>query len=323
MIFPTSTSKLPLTRRRVLQTGAALALGGLATARTAAAQTPVATDGLLIAASMPILADIVQNVAGTRSTVFSVMPDNADPHTWEASAQDIVAAIEADTFISIGKHLEPFVEAGGWRRALADASIEEFAVADHVEVIVIDKVIDHGDHVHDLREGDPHIWLDPLKVIEAIPAIRDHLAARDPDGATIYAEAADAYLGELEVLHEELARDLATIPEERRVLNVFHDAFTYFAERYDFRVASIVIKHPEAGDVSAKEIAEIQQTIEETDVRVIFAEPQFNTDILTIFVEEQGVVIGELLTDAFADRVDTYLDLMRFDRDSLVTYLGA
>jgi ABC-type Zn2+ transport system substrate-binding protein/surface adhesin len=55
---------------------------------------------------------------------------------------------------------------------------------------------------------------------------------------------------------------------------------------------------------------------------VVFAEPQFNTDILDIFVQESDVVIAELLTDAFADRVDTYVELMRFNRDSLVAHLA-
>lgn len=70
---------------------------------------------LRVAVSTPLLADIVQNVAGERAEVFSIMPENADPHTSEASPQDIVRVTEANTFISIGANLEPFVESGGWR----------------------------------------------------------------------------------------------------------------------------------------------------------------------------------------------------------------
>jgi len=249
------------------------------------------------------------------------MPENADPHTWEASPQDMVRVSEADTFISVGAHLEPFVESGGWRRAVIDAGVPELVVTDHVDLIDVDKVIDHGDHVHDLQAGDPHIWLDPTKVIQALPAIADHLSELDPANAQGYEDGAVAYTAQLDALDRELQESLAAIPPERRVLVVFHDAYTYFAARYEFDVVGVVLQNPEA-EISAQEVVALQGVIAEHDVRVVFAEPQLNTEILDIFVQENDVEVGELLTDAFAGRVDTYIDLMRFNRDSLVAHLG-
>ena len=51
---------------------------------TALAPAPFALaqdDRLQIAVSTPLLADIVRNVTGEQADVFSVMPENADPHT--------------------------------------------------------------------------------------------------------------------------------------------------------------------------------------------------------------------------------------------------
>lgn len=278
-------------------------------------------DRLVVAVSTPILADIVSNVAGDRAEVYSVIPAGADPHTWEASPQDMVRVIDSDTFISMGASLEPFVEAGGWRRAVQDAAIPELVLADHMELIEVDKVIDHGDHVHDLREGDPHVWLDPRKVIEMLPIVSTHLADLDPDRADAYAANAATYQTQLEELDAELERDLATIPEDRRKLIVFHDAYTYFAARYDFEVIGVVLKNPNT-EVSARELADLEDTIQESGMNVIFAEPQFNVDVLAVLIDEGDVVIGELLTDTFAGEVSTYLELMRFNRDSLVEHLG-
>lgn len=276
---------------------------------------------LQIAVSTPLLADIVRNVAGDEVDVFSVMPENADPHTWEASPSDIVRAAEADSFISVGAHLEPFVESGGWRRAIIDGGVPQLILAEHIELIAVDKVIDHGDHVHDLREGDPHFWLDPGKVIEALPAIAGHLSTIDPESAQLFDANATAYRTALMELDTELVESFSTIPVERRVLVVFHDAYTYFAARYGFEIIGVVLKNPDA-EISPQEIVELQEIIETNGVPVVFAEPQFNTDLLDLFVDENGVVIGELLTDAFAGRVTTYIELMRFNRDSLVTHLG-
>lgn len=279
-------------------------------------------DRLQIAVSTPLLADIVQNVSGERADVFSVMPENADPHTWEASPQDIVRVTEADTFVSIGANLEPFVESGGWRRAVIDGGVTQLTVADHVDLIEVDRVIDHGDHVHDLRAGDPHIWLDPNKIIEALPAIAGHLSELDPEGAPDYEANAVAYAATLEELDAELEASFAAIPPEQRVLVVFHDAYTYFAARYGFEIVGVVVQNPEV-EISAQEVVELQGIIEVREVKVIFAEPQFNIEILDIFVDASDVEVGELLTDAFADRVDSYIELMRFNRDSLMEHLGS
>ena len=290
----------------------------------AAGASPVAaqSDRLLIAVSTPLLADIVRNVAGDVVDVYSVMPENADPHTWEATPEDFVKISESDSFISIGAHLEPFVESGGWRRAVLDAGIPQLVLAEHVELIEVDLVIDHGDHVHDLRAGDPHIWLDPNKVIEALPAIAAHLSEIDAVHADAYQANAGTFITTLQELDAELVASFQSIPEERRTLVVFHDAYTYFAAHYGFEVIGVVLKNPES-EVSAKELAELQTIIEDNDVLVIFAEPQFSTEVLDVLVSETGIDVGELLTDAFAGRVASYVDLMRFNRDSLVSHLGA
>jgi zinc/manganese transport system substrate-binding protein/manganese/iron transport system substrate-binding protein len=293
-----------------------LTLGSTCTGAVAAQD-----DRLQVAVSTPLLADIVRNVAGDVIDVYSVMPENADPHTWEAAPEDMVKVSESDSFISIGAHLEPFVESGGWRRAVLDAGVPQLVLAEHVDLIEVDLVIDHGDHVHDLRAGDPHIWLDPNKVIEGLPAIAAHLSEIDPGNAGTYQANAATYTVTLQDLDAELIASFQGIPEERRTLVVFHDAYTYFAAHYGFEVIGVVLKNPES-EVSAQELAELQTIIEDNDVPVIFAEPQFNTEVLDVLVAETGIEVGELLTDAFAGRVSSYVELMRFNRDSLVSYLG-
>jgi ABC-type Zn uptake system ZnuABC Zn-binding protein ZnuA len=294
----------------------ALALAGPTVATSSAQSAP-----LQIAASTPILADIVERIAGDRAEVFSIMPVNADPHTWEASPQDIMRVTEADSFISIGANLEPFVESGGWRRAVIDAGVPQLVLTDHVDLIEVDMVIDHGDHVHDLRGGDPHIWLDPTKVIEGIPAIVSHLAEIDPAGGATYEANGGAFGEELAALDSELQASFQAIPEDDRVLVVFHDAFRYFAARYGFEIVGVLLHNPDV-EISAQEIVELQQIIADHEIPVIFAEPQFNTDILETLIAGEDVAIGTLLTDTFTEDVTTYPDLLRFNRDSILEHLG-
>jgi ABC-type Zn uptake system ZnuABC Zn-binding protein ZnuA len=274
-----------------------------------------------IAVSTPIFADIVANVTGDRFDVFSVMPESADPHTFEPSPQDVVAVTRSRTFIYMGANLESFIETGAWRRAVRDAGIPELRLADRLSLVKTDQVIDHGDHVHDLRGGDPHVWLDPRMVTAMVDAIAGHLSEIDPDGTDTYLANAAGYRTILVDLDREIEAGLTPIPPERRKLVVFHDAYRYFASRYGFEVIGYVLRNP-GHEPSAQELAELHRTIEQAGVRVVFREPQFSAAVIERVAEDRGIIVAELLTDSFAGRVDSYVGLMRFNLASLVTHLA-
>jgi ABC-type Zn uptake system ZnuABC Zn-binding protein ZnuA len=286
------------------------------------ATAPAQPDRLLVATSFPILADIVQNIAGDRAEVWSVIPAGGDPHTYQTVPQDVVRMTESDLLITIGAHFERFVESGFWRRAVRDAEIPTLIIADEIALIKVDKVINHGDHVHDLRDGDPHVWLDPRKVMEMLPPIVARLSDLEPAGASSYQANAAHYLAELQTLDAELEAAIAQIPPERRKLIVHHDAYTYFAARFGFEVLGYVLKNPTAGAPSAADIAALADAIEQSGVPVVFREPQFNADVLEALAADLDVEVGTLLTDTFTGDVDSYLELMRFNLESLQRLKG-
>lgn len=295
--------------------------GALGTALSTSLIHASAQSRLTIATSMPILHDIAANIAGDAAEVFSIMPANADPHTWEPTPEDMVRLTEADAFIFNGADLEPFVDTGGWRAAVEDNGIPEFAVTDHVELIAVEDELDHGDHTHELSGGDPHIWLDPLTIVQAVPAIATFLAGLDADNRETFANNARQYVSELEDLHMELNETLGGIPEERRKLLVFHDAWRYFAARYNFEVIGIVLENPNA-EVSAQEMVHLLHVIEDHGVNVVFAEPQFNTSVLSLLQDEGDIEVVTLLTDSFAEGVESYIELMRFNAEQLASSLA-
>lgn len=307
-----------LSRRSILSCFAALAVGAgvcrssIASTQEAAPAVPV----LKLAASTPIFADIIARVGGDRVTVWSVIPVGADPHTWEASAQDMARVGEMDAFVSMGANLEPFIEAGAWRRAVQEAGVTELVLADQLELIAVDRVIDHGDHTHDLRGGDPHVWLDPLQGIAITEVVAAFLAELDPDGAGTYGTNAArlaAELTEIDAAYQALAEQ---IPAERRKLVVFHDAYTYLSARYGYEVIGVVLPNPQ-GETSAQRAADLVDTIRAEEIDIIFAEPQFSSDVLEAIADEAGVQVGLLMTDTFTEEVQTYPDLLRFNLESL------
>ena len=78
--------------------------GGAAPAQTA---TPIQ-----VVVTTNIMADWVEIVGGDRVEVFSLVPEGADPHSFQPGAQGIARIADADLVLSVGLRLEEFVAQG-------------------------------------------------------------------------------------------------------------------------------------------------------------------------------------------------------------------
>ena len=99
---------------------------------------------------------------------------------------------------------------------------------------------DHGHHGHDHGALDPHFWFDPVRVKVAVNSIAAHLSEIDPEGQAYYQANAAAYNAELDELHAWIEAEVAVLPVEDRLIVTSHDAYQYFANRYNFRVVGAV-----------------------------------------------------------------------------------
>ena len=119
----------------------------------------------------------------------------------------------------------------------------------------------HG-HGHGHGELDPHFWFDPLRVKQAVNNIAAQLSTIDPEGQSLYRENAAEYGHALDELHAWIEERVATLPHERRLLVTSHDAFQYFAKRYDFEVVGTIFPISTEAEPTAQELAELIETIE-------------------------------------------------------------
>ena len=127
------------------------------------------------------------------------------------------------------------------------------------------------EHEHDHGSEDPHFWMDPLRVAKAALHIADELNKIAPSPS--WAERAEAYAASLEELDAEIRDLLSSIPEENRKLITNHDAFGYFAARYDFEVVGTVIPGGSTlAEPSSADLAALVDAIVDEGVRAIFAE---------------------------------------------------
>ncbi|WP_171103788.1 zinc ABC transporter substrate-binding protein [Ruegeria sp. HKCCD7255] len=154
---------------------------------------------------------------------------------------------------------------------------------DHEEHAEHDDHDDHAEHDHhDHGEHDPHAWLSPANAETWLNVIAAQLSAADPDNAGTYFANAAAAREEMAALSAEVAQTLD--PVRGGSFIVFHDAYQYFEDAFDFPAAG-AISIGDASDPSPARIAEIQARIRDEGVDCVLAEPQFNTGIVVTVLD--------------------------------------
>lgn len=148
---------------------------------------------------------------------------------------------------------------------------------------------DHDDHAH--GSTDPHIWLSPDNAAAWLTVIADTLSAADPDNAEAYAANAAAAREELATLSQEITGILDPVRGQNFI--VFHDAYQYFEDSFDFP-ASGAISISDATDPSPARIAEIQSRVKGQGVTCVLSEPQFNPGIVSAVMDGTDANTGTL-----------------------------
>ena len=170
---------------------------------------------------------------------------------------------------------------------------------------------DHGDEGgHGHGAFDPHFWMDIDFAIQAVEEIRDELTRLDPDGADYYRERAEEYIAELRELDGEIREQLAALPEERRYLVTFHDAYGYFADRYGLTILGFVVEGPEE-EPSASTITELVESITELGIPFIFTEPQFSARVIEQIARDTGATVRTIPSGGLAEEYPTYVEFLR------------
>ena len=229
-----------------------------------------------VVASFSILGDMVEQVAGDKATVTTIVGPDADAHLYAPTTGDAVAVSEADLVIVNGLGFET------WSAKLIDASGTDAAIA--VATTGITPLLVEG-------EIDPHAWNALSNAIIYVDNIEAALSAASPEDAAIFKQNADAYRAQLDRLHRRALADIASLPADSRIVVTAHDAFGYLADAYGLTFLAPQGIDTEA-EPSAKELAKLIGFLNETGAGALFVENIANSDLITQISRETGLQIG-------------------------------
>jgi len=248
-----------------------------------------------VVATTGMVADLAQRVSGGTVEVEALMGPGVDPHLYQPKAADRRKLEQAALVLYNGLHLE------GNMTELLESLPRARAVT---ATIPKDRLLVN------LDQPDPHVWFDVSLWMHALHAVEQAMIEAFPQHGDAFKQNASKYRKELADLHEEVRRELARIPPQRRVLITAHDAFRYFGRAYGLEVVGLqgVSTADEAG---LKEVQRVVERIVQDKVPAIFTESSVPPDGIEAVVErcrgrghQVSVPAGRLYSDAM-DRPGT------------------
>jgi ABC-type Zn uptake system ZnuABC Zn-binding protein ZnuA/ABC-type Mn2+/Zn2+ transport system permease subunit len=305
-------------RRRAPALAAAAAAAALLAAGCGGAGSSSAGSGhgaIKVVATTTQLGDIVGEVGGRAVSVTQILQPNSDPHDYEPRPKDIQNTAGAALVVRSGDNLDHWMDdvlknAGGHPTVLDAGAGRPQAVA--------------GDNTGPTASRfDPHWWHDPRNVAYAVGRIHDALVRADPEAKAQIDRSTAAYLGKVRALDRGIAACFARVPPAQRRLVTDHDAFAYFAHRYNIEVVGAVIPsqttqaQPSAGDLAA-----LSATIRRTHVAAVFPETSVSDKLAKAIARQTGAradltLYGDTL-GAQGSPGATYLGMERANADAMV-----
>lgn len=265
----------------------------------------------LVLTSISPLADLIKQVGGDKIQVVNLVPPGTDPHDFEPKPEAVRQVATAKLFLANGVgeeyYLEKLVKNAG------NPSLRTVTLAEGLPIL--------GQEGGSL--GNPHLWLDVQNAEVYVEKIRDALIEAYPEDKETFEKNAQAYLGELKVLDQWINDQILTLPIESRKIIVFHDAWSYYANRYGLTVLAPVVRSGQS-EPSAKEYAEIIQMIRQYKVKAVFGEVGFNPKLMHQLANETGVkVVDDLYDDTLGNTPETnsYINVMKYNTNALVSAL--
>ena len=156
--------------------------------------------------------------------------------------------------------------------------------------------------------------------------IRDVVIKLDPSNTTSYEENHAKISQVVTDLDEAMKTAAETMSVENRKLLTYHDAYAYFALRYNFEVVG-AIQPSSFEEPSPREIADLIEQVKSLGVKAVFGSEVFPSPVLAQIGAETGVRYIDVLRDDDllgepGDATHSWADLMKFNFTTMVEALG-
>ena len=160
--------------------------------------------------------------------------------------------------------------------------------------------------------SDPHIWIDPLKMIDVAEILKDELIKMNPEEETLYNQNYEQVVMKLTELDQEFD-EVLSVKQNAKII-VPHAAFGYW-ERYG--VEQIPVSgYSMSEEPSQQQLSELVHTARENNLQYVLFEqnnPGRISEVIQDEIDAEAEYIHNMEVRTAADiaNEDDYISLMR------------
>ena len=189
---------------------------------------------------------LVEEIAGDTVLVKRVPGSTVHSESIDWSAKEIIDMINADLLFYVNAGVDTYIPDNA-DSTFSDGPVELIDVSQY---ITYNRVCYSHDHTHlkpednpilDCDENalsdDPHFWLDPVRMQQAAELVRDKLIVAYPENSELYENRYTVIVAALEKLDDDY-QEMAD--ESLKPIITTAMLFTYWHDRYDIEIMSIV-----------------------------------------------------------------------------------
>ena len=288
-----------------------------------------ASGAVKVVAAMYPLEFVATAIGGDLVSVENFTPPGVEPHDLELTPSQVVKLDDADLLLFIS----------GFQPALEEAA-QQSAPANSLELLSVDGLNlltatedghghghDHGhDHgaedkpageeAHSDEEmvNDPHVWLDPERLIVVAKAVASKLSEVNPENADAFESNLAAFVTELEALDAKFTTGLAAC--ERDLIVTSHAAFGYLADAYGLSQEAIAGLSPES-EPTPKRLNEISKEAKADGTTTIFFETLASPKIAQTLADDLNIEAAVLDPIEGISEGQTYFSIMESNLEAL------
>ena len=212
----------------------------------------------------------VEKIGGSDVDVYVMVRPGQNPHSYEPTPKQMSALSDTAIFFAIGVSFEKV-----WLDRIASENPKLIIISTQ-KGIKLRKIEAHSHSVHNGAENseeslDPHIWLDPVLVIQQARVIADGLIQVLPEKRASIEANLQSFILEMANLDEAIRNEFKGITHNSFL--VFHPTWGYFSDRYGLEQIAI---EQEGKEPSARHLTEIIETSKKKNIKVIFVQEQFS-----------------------------------------------
>ena len=222
----------------------------------------------------------VEQIAGDKVSVNTLVPKGSSPETYEPTAQQMVNMSKSVLFVKVGNL--------GFERTWME---KLNTLTSHITIVDTSEGIEYV-RASDRGITDEHTWMSTKNALVIAHNIYLALTKVDSSSSVYYKERYDSLVASINKLNSTITQQLKSI--DNRSFIIYHPALTYFAK--DYSLTQLALEE-DGREPSAASLAKLITNAKKLGTKLMFVQKEFdnrNREIITIETGVKTVDINPL-----------------------------